>query len=299
MTPPEPKASTSSGIAAALGAFFLWGILPLYWKALQTVPAASIIAHRTIWALIILWIMLAWQGKSRQTFLHLRSPRVLLWHVISGSLLAGNWLLYVWATLHERIIEAALGYYLNPFFNMLFGYLLFAERHTRMQQVSIALALAGVALQLRGSQGFPWIAIVLALSFSLYAVVRKKSPLASLPGLSLETLLLAPVALVWLSTQSPTLISTLQSSNRETLLLVCTGFATATPLLLFGYAARTISLTTLGVLQFLGPTIQFFIGWQLYREPLTLWRGMSFVLIWTAIALYAFSLREPKLKSLP
>jgi chloramphenicol-sensitive protein RarD len=177
---------------------------------------------------------------------------------------------------------------------MLFGYLLFAERQTRLQQASIALALAGVALQFRSSQGFPWIALILALSFSLYAVVRKKSPLTSLPGLSLETLLLAPLAFAWLTWQEPTLRSTIQSANTQSLLLIGTGFATAAPLLLFGYATRTISLTTLGILQFLGPTIQFILGWQLYREPLTPWRAFSFLLIWAAIGLYVYSLRTGK-----
>jgi chloramphenicol-sensitive protein RarD len=282
---------SSTGIWCALGAFFLWGVLPLYWKALQATPAASIIAHRTVWSLLILWAILAWQGNARLTLQHLRDPRIALWHLLSGLLLGGNWLLYVWATLHERIIEAAFGYYLNPFFNMLFGYLLFAERQSRLQKISIAIALAGVACQLRGLHGFPWIAVTLALSFSLYAVVRKKSPLSSLPGLSLETLLLAPIALVWLSISTPSMLQTLTQFDSQTLLLLGTGFATATPLLLFGYATRKISLTTLGMLQFLGPTLQFFIGWKIYHEPMTVERSISLALIWLAIALYGYSLR--------
>lgn len=286
-SPPPP-----SGIAAALGAFFLWGVLPIYWKALGSVPAAHIIAHRTIWALLILWAILLWQGRAKETLRHLASPRILAWHLVSGLLLAGNWLLYVWATLHNHIIEAALGYYLNPFFNMLFGYLLFGERQSRLQKISIAIALGGVAIQFRGSHGFPWIALALALSFSLYAVVRKKSPLASLPGLSLETLMLTPIALLWLCWQPPHLITTLQQANSQTLLLLTTGIATATPLLLFGHAARSITLTTLGILQFLGPTLQFLIGWLLYREAMSIERTMSFILIWLAVGLYAFSTRR-------
>jgi chloramphenicol-sensitive protein RarD len=292
MTSPQQSASSPSGIGAALGAFFLWGVLPIYWKCLQATPAPHIIAHRTLWALLILWGLLAMQGNAAATLRQLRQPRIIAWHLLSGMLLAGNWLLYVWATLHERIIEAALGYYLNPFFNMLFGYLLFAERQTPLQKTSIAIALAGVLCQFRGNHGFPWIAITLALSFSLYAVVRKKSPLTSLPGLSLETLLLAPVALCWLVTTSPTLGATLRAADAQTILLICTGFATAIPLLLFGYAARTISLTTLGILQFLGPTLQFLIGWMMYREQMTIERTISFLLIWCAIGLYAYSLRQ-------
>jgi chloramphenicol-sensitive protein RarD len=291
-TDPSPP---SRGIAAAIGAFFLWGILPLYWKALSDIPAATIIAHRTVWSLVLLWLLLALQGKARTTFSQLRRPRIVVWHLLSGLLLAGNWLLYVWATLHDHIIEAAQGYYLNPFFNMLFGFLLFGERQNRLQQASIAIALLGVAMQFQGQQGFPWIAITLALSFSLYAVVRKKSPLESLPGLSLETLLLVPIALAWLLTQAPTLNTTLQDVSVSTLLLLCTGIATATPLLLFGHAARNISLTTLGILQFIGPTLQFLLGWLHYDEPMTRDRTLAFVLIWTAIALYVISLRKKKI----
>jgi chloramphenicol-sensitive protein RarD len=282
----------SRGIAAAIGAFFLWGILPLYWKALSDIPASTIIAHRTLWSLALLWLLLAIQGKAGTTFSQLRRPRIVVWHLLSGLLLAGNWLLYVWATLHDRIIEAAQGYYLNPFFNMLFGFLLFGERQNRLQQASIAIALLGVVLQFQGQQGFPWIAITLALSFSLYAVVRKKSPMESLPGLSLETLLLVPIALAWLLTQAPTLGTTMQDISVPTLLLLCTGIATATPLLLFGHAARNISLTTLGILQFIGPTLQFLLGWLHYDEPMPRDRTLAFVLIWTAIALYMLSLRK-------
>lgn len=254
-------------------------------------PAASIIAHRTIWSLCFLWLVLLFQQNARSTLAQLKQPRIALWHLLSGLLLAGNWLLYVWATLHERILEGALGYYLNPFCNMLFGYFLFGERHTGLQKISIAIALTGVAFQFQGVHGFPWIAITLALSFSLYAVVRKKSPLPSLQGLSLETLLLAPIALTWLLCTHPSLSETLQHNSTKSFLLIATGVATATPLLLFGYAARNISLTTLGVLQFLGPTLQFLIGWKVYHEPLSRERIISFAFIWTAIALYAWSCR--------
>jgi chloramphenicol-sensitive protein RarD len=284
--------TSRSGILAALAAFFLWGVLPVFWKWLDFLPPASIVAQRTVWSLLLLAVILLVRGEARVVLKSLRSPRAITWQALSGTLLAANWLLYVWATLNDKILEGALGYYLNPFFNMLFGYLLFAERQTPLQKTSIAIALAGVLCQFRGNHGFPWIAITLALSFSLYAVVRKKSPLTSLPGLSLETLLLAPVALCWLMTTSPTLGATLRAADAQTILLICTGFATAIPLLLFGYAARTISLTTLGILQFLGPTLQFLIGWMMYREEMTIERTISFLLIWCAIGLYAYSLRQ-------
>jgi chloramphenicol-sensitive protein RarD len=295
--PSSISSRSTSGILCALGAFFLWGVLPLFWKMFHDLPAASIIAHRTIWSLCFLWLVLLFQKNAKSTLAQLKQPRIALWHLLSGLLLAGNWLLYVWATLHERILEGALGYYLNPFFNMLFGYFLFGERHSSLQKISIAIALTGVAFQFHGVHGFPWIAITLALSFSLYAVVRKKSPLPSLQGLSLETLLLAPIALAWLLCAHPSLSETLQHNSTQSVLLIATGVATATPLLLFGYAARNMSLTTLGVLQFLGPTLQFLIGWKVYHEPLSRERIISFAFIWTAIALYAWSCCTPKEKS--
>lgn len=292
--PPLNSRNSSYGILTALGAFFLWGVLPLFWKALQNIPAASIIAHRTLWSMGILWGILLFQRQAKTTLRQLLQPRIVSWHLLSGLLLAGNWLLYVWSTLHDRILEAALGYYLNPFFNLLFGYLLFGERYSRLQQLSIGIALAGVAIQFGGVQKMPWIAITLALSFALYAVVRKKSPLSSLPGLSLETLLMLPLAIIWLACAEPTFLHTMQAANRDTWLLMLTGIATATPLLLFGHATRSISLSTLGILQFLGPTLQFLIGWKIYHEPMTTQRSISFALIWLAIGLYALASRRPR-----
>lgn len=273
---------------AAVAAFFLWGVLPVYWKALDGVlPPSSIVAQRTLWSLVLLLAILWIKGGLGPLAAALGSPRALVWHLLSGWLLAANWLLYVWATLNERILEGALGYYLNPFFNMLFGAWWFGERHNRWQLAAIGLALAGVALQMPAVGHFPWIALVLALTFSLYGVVRKRAPLDSLPGLTAETVLLAPVALGWLLLHSASPAEAFGGSSHHALLIVGTGLATAAPLLCFGHAARSISLTTLGILQFLGPTLQFVIGWKLYGEPMSGVRLLSFGLIWLAVAIYA------------
>ena len=276
-----------SGVLAALAAFFLWGILPIFWKLLGFLPPTSIVAHRTVWSLLLVFTILFWRGEGHALVAAMKSPRVVGWHLLSGSLLASNWLIYVWATLNGHIIEAALGYYLNPFFNMLIGGFWFGDTHRRWQLAAIALALSGVALQVPAAGHFPWIAIILAVTFSLYAVVRKLAPLGSLVGLAVETTLLAPLALVWLcvSYQNPT--AAFGSTPWQNTLVLATGLATALPLLFFGYATRTIQLTTLGILQFLGPTIQFFIGWKLYHEPITAARLGSFGLIWLAVGIYA------------
>lgn len=270
-----------------MAAFFLWGILPIFWKLLDFLPPPSIVAQRTLWSLVLVVVILIWRGEWRAFMTALRSPRVLGWMLLSGSLLASNWLLYVWATLNHRIIEAALGYYLNPFFNMLFGALWFGDKNSRWQLAAIALALGGVALQVPAVGHFPWVALTLAITFSLYAVVRKRTPLGSLTGLAAETSLLAPVALVWLVIANKSPAAAFGGSWAHAALVVGTGLATALPLLFFGYATRTIRLTTLGILQFLGPTIQFFIGWKLYGEPMTGTRLLSFGLIWLAVGIFA------------
>jgi chloramphenicol-sensitive protein RarD len=278
---------TRSGVLAALAAFFLWGILPIFWKLLDFLPPPSIVAQRTLWSLLLVLGVLVWRGEGRSLMTALRTPRVIGWHLLSGSLLASNWLLYVWATLNHHIIEGALGYYLNPFFNMLFGALWFGDKNSRWQLAAIALALGGVALQVPAVGHFPWVALTLAITFSLYAVVRKRAPLGSLTGLAAETCLLAPVAMIWLIVANKSPAAAFGGSAPHAALVVGTGLATALPLLCFGYAARTIRLTTLGILQFLGPTIQFFIGWKVYGEPMTSARLFSFGLIWLAVGIYA------------
>ncbi|MEO8616597.1 MAG: EamA family transporter RarD [Luteolibacter sp.] len=286
-----------SGVLAALAAFFLWGILPIFWKLLDFLPPPTIVAQRTIWSLLLLLGILAVRGEFREVVRGLRRPSAVAWHFLSGALLASNWMLYVWATLNHRIIEGALGYYLNPFFNMLFGALWFGDKNSRCQLVAIALALGGVAMQIPAVGHFPWVALTLAVSFSLYAVVRKRAPLGSLIGLTAETSLLAPFALGWLIWSSRSPQEAFGGTWPHAALIAGTGLATALPLLFFGYAARTIRLTTLGILQFLGPTLQFFIGWKLYGEPMTTMRLLSFALIWLAIGIYAAdALRGKNLK---
>jgi chloramphenicol-sensitive protein RarD len=272
---------------AAVAAFFLWGILPVFWKWLDFLPPPSIVAQRTLWSLVILLGILLWRKEGGALLAGMRGRGAAGWQLLAGMLLASNWLLYVWATLNGRILEGALGYYLNPFFNMLFGFLWFGERHNRLQLVAIALALSGVAMQVPAVGRFPWVALTLALTFSLYAVVKKRAPLGARLGLTAETGMLAPIALVWLVVGSPSPAAAFGGSWPHAALVVGSGLATTLPLLFFGHAVRTIRLTTLGILQFLGPTLQFFIGWKLYGEPMSGSRLLSFALIWLAVGIYA------------
>lgn len=276
-----------SGVLAAVAAFFLWGVLPMYWKLIDFLPPPSIVAQRTLWSLVILLGILLCRREGGLIAHHLRNPRLAGWHLLSGSLLAVNWLLYVWATLTGRILEAALGYYLNPFLNMLFGTLWFGEKHNRLQLAAIALAIGGVALQIPAVAGIPWLALTLAVTFSLYAVVKKRTLMESRLGLTVETGLLAPAAIVWLFIHADTPGEAFGGTWTHAALVAGTGIATTLPLVFFGHAARHIRLTTLGIIQFLGPTLQFLIGWRLYGETVTPSRLLSFACIWLAVAIYA------------
>ncbi len=271
------------GILAGILAFGLWGVLPIYWKHLEFLHPISIVAQRTCWTCLMLWPLLWWRRIGIKA-----DVRTIGWQGVSGILIGGNWMLYVWATLNDRMIEGALGYYINPFFNMLFGAIWFGERQNRLQMIAIAAAFSGVLLQIPGVGHFPWVAVTLGLTFSLYGVVRKRSPLGALDGLTVETSLLVPVALGWLLWHSSSLSRAFGGSWSNALWIAGTGVVTAVPLLCFGFASRNIRLSTLGMLQFIGPTLQFFIGWKMYREPMTDMRLMSFGLIWLAIGIYAW-----------
>ena len=279
---------SQSGLIAAICAFTLWGVLPLYWKQLDFMASSSIVAHRTLWGLAFLMLILLIRREGRDLVSQFSSPKAIGWLILSASLLAANWILYVWATLNERILEGSLGYYLNPFFNMLFGAIWFGERHNRPQSLAIALALCGVVIQIPAAGTFPWVAFTLAVTFSLYAVIKKRGLIGSRLGLTAEVSLLAPIAIIWLCWQSDTPSEAFGGSGTHALWLIGAGAATIAPLLFFGFAARIIRLTTLGMIQFLGPTIQLIIGWKVYHEPMSPTRLLSFALIWAAIAIYTW-----------
>lgn len=277
---------TRSGLVSAIVAFSIWGFLPLYWKQIDFTDSFSIVAHRTLWSMVLLWAILLLKQEAIGLIARFRSVRAIGWLMLSGSLLAANWVLYVWATLNGHIIEASLGYYLNPFFNMLFGALWFGERHNRLQAAAIALALCGVVIQLPAAGTFPWVAFTLAVSFSLYGVVKKLSAGGSRTGLTAESTLLAPFAMAWLLWQFDSPTAAFGGSWTHAAWLVGAGLATTAPLVCFGFAARHIRLSTLGMIQFIGPSIQLIIGWQVYGEAMSGARLLSFALIWTAITLY-------------
>ncbi|TCP10247.1 chloramphenicol-sensitive protein RarD [Crenobacter luteus] len=276
------------GVGFAFGAYLCWGLFPLYWKPLAAVSALEILAHRIVWSALLLAVLLVALGTQRVVLRAFRQPRVLALFAASSLCLSINWLAYIWAVNHERVVEASLGYYINPLMNVALGALFLHERLSRVQKAAIALAAAGVAWLSFGVGQVPWIALLLAVTFALYGLLRKTAKLASLEGLALETFLLAPWALAGLAALAGRGEAAILDSPPATVaLLVGAGLVTTVPLLFFAGAARRLKLATLGVIQYLSPTIQFLLGVWLYHEPLGAARLAGFVLIWGALLLYS------------
>ena len=277
-----------SGPLAAALSYILWGLFPLYIKQLQAVPALEIVLHRSAWSLVFVFGLLALLKRSAWLAEVLRQPRTLAIFGLSALLLAVNWLLYVWAVNAGRLLDASLGYFINPLVNVVLGYAVLHERPRPLQWLAVALAAVGVLWLAIGAGHWPGVSITLALSFGLYGLLRKTAPLGAIEGLALETLMLAPLAvggLLWLQATDQSAFG--QGDWRLDLWLLAAGPFTAIPLLLFASGARRVSMATLGLLQYLGPSIQFLLGVFVYHEPFSTGRGIGFGLIWAALVIYS------------
>jgi len=275
------------GVLNAIGAYVIWGFLPIYWKALQQVPALQILNHRVVWSLVFLAILISARKNWSPLRQAIRQPKIVLVYGLAACLLAVNWLTYIWGVNAGFIVETSLGYFINPLVNVLLGVLFLREKIRPLQWVPIGMATAGV-LYLTFSYGsLPWIALVLAFTFALYGLLKKTAPLGSLHSLTLETgILFVPslLYLVYVALQGSGIF--IEYNTLTNLLLVFTGVVTAVPLLLFGAAARSINLSLLGLLQYIAPTCQFLIGVLIYNEPFTQARLIGFSIIWAALFLY-------------
>lgn len=288
---PDQQAQQDSlrrGVLYAGLAYGLWGLFPLYFKLLAGVPSMEVVAHRIVWCLLFMFGVLAvlkrwaWLGPV------LRNRKLLLAFGTSALLLSANWLTYVWAVQHDHILDASLGYFINPLVNVSLGFVFLRERPRPAQWLAVALAAAGVLWLTVLTGRLPWVALVLAASFGVYGLLRKTAQLGALEGLVLETLLLAPLAagaLLWWGSQGQSAFQT--ATPLQQLWLILAGPLTAAPLLLFAAGARRIPMTTLGLLQYISPSIQFLLGVWLYHEPFESTRVVGFALIWTALAVYS------------
>lgn len=282
-----PDRARVRGAAAALGCYLIWGLVPLYWRPLAAVDAHELIAHRLVWSLVFTAPLLWWLGGFREVFAALGSWRSFGLNLASSVLLTTNWLVYVWAVNAGHVIESSLGYFLVPLVNVALGRIVLHERLRPAQWLAITFAAAGVVLQLVHLGRLPWIALSLAATFGTYGLLRKRSPLGPLSGLTLETLLLAPLAATFLLWRAHAGVGALGHAPGITQgLILCAGVVTTVPLLLFAYGARRLQLTTLGLLQYAAPTVQFALGVWVYHEAFDRARAQSFAFIWTGLALY-------------
>ncbi len=276
------------GGAFAATAYTLWGVAPLYFKQIAEIPAEEILVHRIVWSFALLVLMLtamkAWSGIAAV----MQQPKKMLAMLGTGVLLAGNWGLFIWAVNNHHMLEASLGYYINPLLNVLLGMLFLGERLRRLQWLAVGLAVFGVLLQLIHFGSLPWIALVLASSFALYGLFRKKLAVDAIGGLFIESLLLMPFALFyWWQYADSAAVNLLANSASLNLWLMAAGIVTTVPLLCFIAAARRLQLSTMGFFQYIGPTFMFGFGVFLYNEPLDPSRLLTFGFIWTALVIYS------------
>ena len=291
-----PKAASSpvitaqnaaNGAIAALTAYLAWGFLPLLIHQIQGVGSMMIVAERTIFSLILLAVVLAFTGKFGEVGAFLRDRRKVGILFISALLLGGNWLLYVWAIETEQVLQASFGYFINPLVNIAIGMMLLGERHNRWQMLAIAMAVVAIAIQAAGLGEVPYVALGLALTFGFYGYFRKTAMLGPATGLFAETLLIAPFALGYVFYNLATMGVGLHSDPKTMVLLILTGPATAVPLLLFAFAVQRLRLTTIGMFQYIAPTIQFLIAVFVFQEDLNPMLLLSFALIWLSLMVFS------------
>jgi chloramphenicol-sensitive protein RarD len=289
--PPNVQAATqlrSQGIAAALGAFVIWGLFPLYLAGLKSVSTLEITSHRIAWSFLFILAFLAVRRELGQISAAAARPGVLLRLAASAILVSINWLAFVWGVNQDHVVEVSLGYYINPLVNVLLGIFVLSERLNKVQWIAVALAAVGVAYLTIMTGRLPWVALTLAVSFGLYGLIRKTASVDALPGLAIEMMMLAPLAvgyLVWCEVSSQGVLG--HTTSLINTLLILSGIITALPLFLFSYGARRLPYSTIGVLQYIAPSLQlacavFFLG-----EPFQHARLVGFSLIWVALLIYA------------
>jgi len=293
------------GPLAAVGAYLSWGILPVYWKLIERLPATEILAHRVVWSLLFVLVLLGIRRQWDWVRTLRRNPRRLLLFASSAIILALNWYTYIWAVNADHIVEASLGYFINPLFSILLGVIFLGERLKRLQIIAVSIAALGVLYLTISYGSFPWIALTLTVTFGFYGLIRKTSSLKSLPGLTVEMVVLFLPALWYLGLlQSHGTAAFGHGDLLTNILLALTGVATAIPLILFAYGAQHTLLSTVGILQYIAPTLQFILGVFVYHEPFPVTKLIGFLFIWTALIIYSYEIfirnkRRPAMEVVP
>ena len=285
---PKTKSESTFGVIYAGLAFVIWGLSPVYWKALGAVPVLEITMHRVIWSFLFLVGLILLQRRWPEFAVVLKNGRMLLTLLSTAILVSANWLLYIWAVNNNYMLQASLGYYINPLVNVVLGLLFLRERLRRPQILAVMLAASGVLYLTISFGEFPWISLTLALSFGLYGLIRKVAPVGALVGLAVETMLLSPPAviyLVYLNSQGADTI--LRVSLKLDLLLIGCAPLTAAPLLFFTLGAKRLYLSTLGLMQYIGPSGMFLLAVFYYNEPFSTTQIWTFVMIWAALVIYS------------
>lgn len=278
----------NKGIWYALGAYGIWGLFPIYWKWIGHVPALQTISHRIVWSCLILFGIILITRQWKEFSQVIRNARVLRIYTVAAIVLGNNWLVYVWAVNAGFVVETSLGYFINPLINVLIGVLFLRERLRPMQWIPIGLATTGVLYLTFAYGSLPWIALTLAFSFAFYALIKKMAPLNSLHGLTLETgVLFVPALFYLLFVETAGQGAFLHTGVGADALLIGAGLVTTIPLLLFATAARRISLSLIGILQYIAPTLQFLCGVLIYREPFTQSQLIGFGFVWASLIIFA------------
>jgi chloramphenicol-sensitive protein RarD len=287
VTASDPTHSRArAGLFYGLAAYGLWGVMPVYFKALQAVPSIDIVAHRIVWSLLVLAALVTAARAWNQVRDAVRSRKARAMLLLTALLIGTNWLLYVYAINSGNILAGSLGYYLNPLANILMGRFILKERLSKLQWAAVGIAAAGIAVLAAGALGTLWISLTLCFSFATYGLLRKIIHVESLAGLTVETSLLFPIALGWLLIGGAEGRPMFGAGGTETALLLAAGVVSTIPLLCFTAAARRLAYSSVGMLQFIAPTLQFLLAVAVYDEPFTTAHGIAFGCIWTALALY-------------
>ena len=286
------------GILLAVSAYCMWGFAPLYFKLLNHVSATEILIHRVIWSFVFMLIIMLFIGGFSRLRLLLKQPKQLMVLTITSIVIAGNWLLFIWAVNNDHMLDASLGYFINPLLNVLLGMLFLGERLRKLQWFAVTLASAGVLLQLISFGSIPIVSLALAGTFGFYALLRKKVNVDAKAGLLVETAVLLPVALIYLVATSDTATASMLTNDWQlNLLLMAAGIITSIPLLCFAGAAVRIPLSTLGFFQYIGPSIMFILAVSLFNEPFDAEKGVTFAFIWAALLIFTLDMAYKRKKT--